>query len=168
MDTAREIRSAVSCIQAAARYGYPPDRSGFLCCPFHGEKTPSLKVYPGNRGWHCFGCGEGGDVIDFVMQLFGLDFAGAVDRLNTDFGLCLERRTRSRREISEAERERRKREQEKAAFRAEYEDKQQEFIRLRQMSRPEPDSPEMGLYARLLGRLDYLEWWFRENPWRAG
>ena len=48
------------------------------------------------------------------------------------------------------------------------EDKQQEFIRLRQMSRPEPDSPEMGLYARLLGRLDYLEWWFRENPWRAG
>ena len=55
-----------------------PNPAGFVACPFHNEKTPSLKIYPDNR-WHCFGaCGEGGDVIDFICKLRNLNFIEAV------------------------------------------------------------------------------------------
>ena len=57
-------------------------------CPFHDEKTPSFHVTPG-RGWHCFGCGEGGDAIGFLMKIDGLGFAEAVERLATRYGVQL-------------------------------------------------------------------------------
>lgn len=50
-------------------------------CPFHGEKTPSFKVDPSTQLWHCFGCGEGGDVFGFLMRVERLDFPEAVKRL---------------------------------------------------------------------------------------
>jgi DNA primase len=50
-------------------------------CPFHDEKTPSFNVRPALGRWHCFGCGEGGDVIAFVQQADHLTFAEAVERL---------------------------------------------------------------------------------------
>lgn len=46
-------------------------------CPFHGESRPSLVVYPANRGYYCFGCGAGGDVIDFVSRLHRVGFREA-------------------------------------------------------------------------------------------
>lgn len=75
---------------AAERYGLHIARGGYIACPFHTEKTPSLKLYdtPG-RGFYCFGCGTGGSVIDFAMQLFGLDFRAATVRLATDFGISV-------------------------------------------------------------------------------
>ena len=50
-------------------------------CPFHDEKSPSFNVRPAIGRWHCFGCGEGGDVIAFVQRVDHLAFAEAVERL---------------------------------------------------------------------------------------
>lgn len=55
--------------------------SGFARCPLHNEKTPSMKYYPDQNKWWCFSCNQGGDAIDFVMKIEGLDFIGAVKRL---------------------------------------------------------------------------------------
>ena len=82
-----EVRERVSTAEAARYYGYEPNRAGFICCPFHGERTPSLKLYA--DGFYCFGCGAGGSVIDFVGRLFHLDPLGAVRRLDQDFHLGL-------------------------------------------------------------------------------
>ena len=58
-------------------YGYRTKR-GMMPCPFHGERNPSLKVYQNTGGWHCFGCGRGGSVIDFVMEHENCRFQAAV------------------------------------------------------------------------------------------
>jgi DNA primase len=58
-------------------------------CPFHEEKTPSFNVRPTHGTFHCFGCGEGGDVIKFVMQIEHLGFVEAVERLADRIGLHL-------------------------------------------------------------------------------
>jgi DNA primase len=55
------------------------------CCPFHGEKTPSFYVYDDH--FHCFGCGEHGDVITFVMKSTGAGFMEAVENLAHEAGL---------------------------------------------------------------------------------
>jgi DNA primase len=59
-------------------------------CPFHDEKSPSFNVRPG-RGWHCFGCGEGGDVIAFLMKIDGRGFTAAVERLADRYAVTLRR-----------------------------------------------------------------------------
>lgn len=82
-----EVKEKVSTTEAARYYGYEPNRAGFVCCPFHGEKTPSLKLF--DDGFYCFGCGAGGSVIDFVGKLFSLDPLGAVRRMDQDFRLGL-------------------------------------------------------------------------------
>ena len=89
MDYAREIKERLTARDVFERYGYSVNARGYVCCPFHGEKTPSCKVYDGNRGYHCFGCGSGGDVIDLVRKLFDLDFKSAISKINADFGLLL-------------------------------------------------------------------------------
>lgn len=58
-------------------------------CPFHGDKDPSLKVDRGRGTWHCFGCGEGGSVFNFVMKDQGLSFPEAVRDLAGQFGVDL-------------------------------------------------------------------------------
>lgn len=88
-EEARAVRERVSALEAAEHYGFTPSRAGYICCPFHQERTASLKLYGGDGGWHCFGCGAGGSVIDFVMRLFDLDFRQAVVRLDMDFSLGL-------------------------------------------------------------------------------
>ena len=59
-------------------------------CPFHDEKTPSFNIRPTVGAWHCFGCGEGGDVISFVQKVEHLTFAEAVERLAQKLGMELQ------------------------------------------------------------------------------
>lgn len=58
-------------------------------CPFHEEKTPSFQVSPGKGLFHCFGCQEGGDTIDFVMKVDHLSFSETVERLASRAGITL-------------------------------------------------------------------------------
>jgi DNA primase len=58
-------------------------------CPFHDERTPSFNVTPGKELYHCFSCGEGGDVIKFIMKLETLQFSEAVERLAARAGVEL-------------------------------------------------------------------------------
>ena len=58
-------------------------------CPFHAEKTPSFSVNPELGLYHCFGCGVGGDAIQFVREIEHLDFATAVERLAAKAGITL-------------------------------------------------------------------------------
>ena len=88
-ELAEEIKHRVPMRECAERYGFDINRSGFIHCPFHNEKTPSLKCYDGTRGFSCYGCGEYGSVIDFVQKLFGLNFNQAVARMDADFDLRL-------------------------------------------------------------------------------
>lgn len=60
------------------------------CCPFHNEDTPSFKVNPAKQIFKCFGCGEGGNVIGFLMKKAGLTFPEAVSDLANRYGIPLE------------------------------------------------------------------------------
>ena len=74
-------------------------------CPFHSEKTPSFMVDPQKQLYHCFGCGEGGNVYTFLMKKEGLDFREAVEKLAARVGFPL-RYEGSREGRQEGERER--------------------------------------------------------------
>lgn len=65
-------------------------------CPFHGEKTPSFSVHGGQQFFHCFGCGESGDVFSFVMKQQGLDFPEAMRLLAEKYHIALPQRRRSK------------------------------------------------------------------------
>ena len=79
------IKQKVSVHNAVSLYlpKYHVDTKGFMCCPFHNEKTPSMKLH--DSYYHCFGCGKSGDVIALVKDLFNLKFTSAVAKLDKDF-----------------------------------------------------------------------------------
>ena len=81
------IKDRLTMCEVLERYGYEPNKKGFVCCPFHNEKTPSMKIF--EKDYHCFGCGEHGDVITFVQKLFNLSFQEALKKIDVDFGLNL-------------------------------------------------------------------------------
>ena len=80
-------------------------------CPFHNEKTPSFTVYPENGSYYCFGCGQGGDIITFIMRIENLDYMDAVSRLADRAGLRMpengqdDRELKLKNDIYEANRE---------------------------------------------------------------
>ena len=86
-----DIKQRLDMKQVVEAYGFSVNRSGFCCCPFHAEKTASMKIY--EKGYKCFGCGEGGDIIKFVQKYFDLSPIDACRKLNDDFSLGLETRS---------------------------------------------------------------------------
>ncbi len=67
-------------------------------CPFHGEKTPSFSVHAGQQFYHCFGCGESGDVFSFIMKYHNLDFQSALKELAKRYQIELPERRQSKEE----------------------------------------------------------------------
>lgn len=121
MNIADEIKSRVTTKDLCEALDIRVNHSGFAYCPFHEErKSPSLKVYADSaRGWHCFGCGAGGSVIDFAMAYWGISFRQAVARLDDLFGLNLpltRRKTeQERRAAAEAKKQKEERRREELA-----------------------------------------------------
>jgi len=71
-------------------------------CPFHAEKTPSFIVNPARQSFHCFGCGEGGDVFTFMMRYHNMTFPEAVKELAGRFQVTLPEQVFSGREMAQA------------------------------------------------------------------
>ena len=86
MSIFREIRERIPAKDAAEYYGIHVNRRGMACCPFHDDKTPSMKV---DERYHCFACGADGDAINFVSHLFGIPPIEAARKLAEDFGIPL-------------------------------------------------------------------------------
>ena len=80
------VKQSVTTRQAAEYYQLRVDRKGLVACPFHNDRTPSMKV---DARFHCFGCGEGGGLMQFVMRIEGLDFVEALKLLADRAGIAL-------------------------------------------------------------------------------
>ena len=79
------VKAAVTPRMAAERYGLPIQQGSMICCPFHADRTPSMKL--NEDYFYCFGCGAHGDVIDLAARLFGLSGYDAAKKLAADFGI---------------------------------------------------------------------------------
>ena len=80
------VKAAVTPRMAAERYGLPVKQGSMTCCPFHNDRTPSMKL--NEEYFYCFGCGASGDVIDLAARLFGLSGYDAAKKLAADFGIA--------------------------------------------------------------------------------
>ena len=79
IDVVDVIDKRVTLKKAGANY--------LACCPFHQEKTPSFTVSPSKQFYHCFGCGEHGSAISFLIEYEGLTFVDAITELSNSIGL---------------------------------------------------------------------------------
>ncbi len=83
------VRSKNDLVDVASRYLTLTHRGGnyWACCPFHNEKTASFSIKPDGQFYKCFGCGEAGNVINFVAKMENIDFMSAVEMLAKNAGL---------------------------------------------------------------------------------
>lgn len=75
------VREEATAYDVAVNYGLKPNRAKLICCPFHNDKHPSMKV---DKRYYCFGCGAHGDAIDFVANLYGIEMKEAAIKIATD------------------------------------------------------------------------------------
>ena len=85
MNLFETVKATVHPRMAAERYGLPIQQGSMVCCPFHADRTPSMKL--NEDYFYCFGCGATGDVIDLVSRLFNLSSYDAAKKLAYDFGI---------------------------------------------------------------------------------
>ncbi|MEE8484038.1 MAG: DNA primase [Nitrospinota bacterium] len=95
-DVIDRVREAVDIVEVISSY-LPLKKSGanhMALCPFHTEKTPSFSVSQSKQIFHCFGCGEGGNVLTFVMKYENLPFIDAMENLANRAGITLPNKKR--------------------------------------------------------------------------
>ena len=84
MNVFEVVKENVTARQAAEAYGLKVGPTGMACCPFHSDKSPSMKL---DERYYCFGCGATGDAVDLTAKLFGIGLREAAVKLAEDFGL---------------------------------------------------------------------------------
>ena len=82
MNIFQTVKENVTARQAAEQYGLKVNKNGMICCPFHDDRHPSMKV---DKGFCCFACGAKGDVITFVADFFHIVPLEAAKKLAEDF-----------------------------------------------------------------------------------
>lgn len=92
MSIVEQIKERVDIVELVSQYVQLKKRGSnyFGLCPFHSEKTPSFSVNPKGQFFHCFGCGESGDVITFFMKIENLDFHEAVRELAERYNIPID------------------------------------------------------------------------------
>jgi DNA primase len=92
-DSINQVRDAADITEVIGAYTDLKRAGGQMMglCPFHDERSPSFSVDPTDKLYHCFGCGEAGDIFGFVMEKEGLGFSEAVEALADRYGVELQR-----------------------------------------------------------------------------
>lgn len=162
------IKYRLTMREVLERYGYELNKKGFVCCPFHNEKTPSMKIF--EKDYHCFGCGEHGDVITFVQKLFNLSFQEALKKIDIDFGLNLygdktfeelrKSHYQTKRLQAKREREKAEREQVNAEYWAAFDEWKRLEDNKRRFIPKSPDEELHPLFLEALQKLSYQTYLF--------
>lgn len=158
MNVFETVKTSINLGEAAEHYGIEVNRYGKALCPFHNDRHPSMVVYDDH--YHCFACGEHGDVIDLVANLYGLPVLDAANKLAYDFGISQDKSPTKEMEVklnkkTEAQR---LRENEKLCFSALL-----AYVKLLQEWKVlyVPGTPENKWHPRFMeacDRLDYTEY----------
>ena len=138
-----EIRQRVTIRQVVERYTDKKIVKGVCNCPLHHEKTASFKLDEVKNLYYCFGCGNGGDIYDFIETYFGISFKDALYKLDADFALGII----GQRISVKAQIEARRREKDRQVEKLRLEQKELEYANL---------SAEYMLINNLLKELDPL------------
>ena len=158
MNVFEAVKTSINTREAAERYGVEVNRHGKALCPFHNDRHPSLFV--DDDHYHCFACGEHGDVIDFTAKLFGLKLYEAAQKLACDFGITQDKPpTKAMQEKQNRKSEAQQlRENEKLCFSAllEYMKLLQEWKRLYAPRSPEDTQDDR--FVEACHNLDYVEY----------
>lgn len=116
--TSEELKQTIPMHQVVKQYGIKIDRKGFCRCPFHNEKTGSMKIY--KDSYHCFGCHANGDIFTFVQRIDNCDFKTAFISLGGTYETMSDKeRNRANTKRERAYKERTKQEKVEAAIKEE-------------------------------------------------
>jgi DNA primase len=150
-----EIKRSLTMQEIACFYGFKPNRQNYIPCPFHSEKTASLRLY--DKSFYCFGCGTGGDLIKFVQLYFNISFAQALIRINSDFRLGLT----DKKPVHSRPVQRKPTPEE--LYETEYNEKWEEYHELlwaREKLKPKSDDEALNpLFVKSLQKLEHLQAW---------
>ena len=152
------VKTSINTREAAEHYGIEVNRYGKALCPFHNDRHPSMVVYDDH--YHCFACGEHGDVIALVANLYGLPMLDAANKLAYDFGISQDKPPTKEMEekLNRKSEAQRLKEHEKLCFSAllAYMKLLQEWKRLYAPRSPE-DEPD-DRFVQACHKLDYVEY----------
>lgn len=157
-DRREEIKSRVTITDVIRKYSPSSEiKKDVIRCPFHSERTASFRIYQSNNSFYCFGCGIGGDQINFVAKILDISYYDALKRVDEDFMLGVFSRKISKSTLQKRiyERERKRFEEEKAKLKRQAEENKliEFFKELRNQAESEPDN------IKLKNAIIFVESW---------